>query len=74
MKRADDNLLALQSSELSWIATRKDPRLFEAVFDGEHIQLRLNDFPDEPIFTVFFRDREIDIEESPKKWRLIHNS
>ena len=72
MRKPTAELLgALQRAELSWIQTRKDACLFEAIFEGEHIQIRLNDFPDEPILTVIIRDEEIDLEETPRKWRLI---
>lgn len=72
MKSNHAFLEALQDTELTWIATRNDPTFFEAVFEGEHVQIRMNDFPDEPIYTVFFRGEEIDIEESPRKWHLQH--
>lgn len=73
MQSATVFLHAMQNTELAWIESRKDSRLFDAVFEGEHVQVRLNDFPEEPILTVFFRGQEMDIEESPKKWRLVHN-
>ena len=53
MKNPKDFLRALQETEFIWIATRKDPALFVAVFQREHVQLKLNDFPEEPMGTVF---------------------
>lgn len=74
MKSVQDFLQALQNTELKWIATLSDPTFFDTVFEGEHVQIRMNDFPDEPIYTVFFRGEEIDMEESPRKWRLQHGT
>ena len=72
MRSFEDFLQVLQNTEITWIATNSDSTFFEAVFEGEHVQIRMNDFPDEPIYTAFFRDEEIDIEESPRKWHLQH--
>jgi len=63
----------IKATEITWIATNADRTLFEAIFNGEHVQLRLNDFPDEPIYTLFVGSNEIDIEEGPRIWHLQHN-
>lgn len=70
MREDQDFLQSLQNTELTWIGSRHDPTFYDAVFEGEHVQLRINDFPDEPPYTVFFRDQAIDIEESPRNWHL----
>jgi hypothetical protein len=70
MQSNEDYLRSLQDTEITWIATRRDRTIFEAIFQGEHVMIRMNDFSDEPIYTVFLRGEEIDIEESPKKWHL----
>jgi hypothetical protein len=74
MKPISQFLNDIQQAKITWIATRDDPTLFEAVFNGEHVQLRMNDFPDEPIYTLFVRDKAIDIEEGPQVWHLDHRS
>ena len=72
IKTPVDFLKALRDAEITWIATRGDPNLFDAVFEGEHVQIRLNEFPEAPTYTVFFRSEEFDLEEGPKTWRLQH--
>jgi hypothetical protein len=72
MKMPEEFLDALKKSEVTWIVTREDKCLFDAVFQGEHVQVRMNDFPDEPIYTVFLRGEEIDLEEGPRTWHLQH--
>jgi len=72
IKTPVDFLKALRDAEITWIATGGDPTLFDAVFEGEHVQIRLNEFPEAPIYTVFFRSEEFDLEEGPKTWQLQH--
>lgn len=74
MNESEKLIKEIQEAEITWIATNADASLFEAVFHGEHFQLSLNDFPDEPMFTLFFQDKNVDVEESPKGWHLHHNS
>jgi hypothetical protein len=53
---AIENILErIQHVEITWIVTKDDRRVFDAVFEGEHVQLRQNDFPDEPPATLFIR-------------------
>jgi hypothetical protein len=72
MKPINEFLKDIQQMEITWVETKNDPAMFEAVFAGEHVKLRLNDFPDEPICTLFIRDKGIDIEEHPRIWHLQH--
>lgn len=44
---------------------------FTAIIEGERWTLRLNDFPDEPMFTLFIDDEEIgSFDDVPPYWRL----
>jgi hypothetical protein len=63
-------LEALRETEMTWIVTRGDASLFDAVFEGEHVQLRLVDFPDAPLYTISFRREEFDLEATPDIWHL----
>jgi len=72
MKPTDELIADICKTDLTWMVTRGDPKMFEVVFGGEHFQLRLNDFPEEPICTLFVRDRELDLEEAPRLWHLKH--
>ena len=74
MKTISKFLEDIQQVEITWVETKDDRIMFETVFDGEHVRLRLNDFPDEPIFTIFIRDEAITIEEGPRWWHLQHTT
>lgn len=62
----------VQKVELTWIVTKSDPKIFEAIFLGEHVQVRMNDFPDEPLLTLFVRHESIDLEDRPSGWHFQH--
>jgi len=70
MKSPEEFFRAIQGANLIWLSNDSTSNVFHATFDGEPVRLTLNDFPDEPIFTLEFRDRRVDIEESPKGWQL----
>lgn len=36
--------------------------------------LRMNDFPDEPLWTLFCKGEMLDIEETPSKWKVYYTS
>lgn len=58
-------------TEIDWIAEANEPYMHYAIVDGKTIRLRLNDFPDEPICTVFIDGKGFDIEEFPRpNWTL----
>lgn len=45
---------------------------FEAVFCGRIFKLRLNDFPEEPLYTLIVDGKEIiNFNDWPSKWRRI---
>ncbi len=41
---------------------------FFAYIDGELCQLRMNDFPDEPLYTLTWKNSQIDLDDRPIKW------
>lgn len=36
--------------------------------------LRMNDFPEEPLFTIFYDNQTFDIDDLPKKWSIDYDS
>jgi hypothetical protein len=43
--------------------------MFEAMIDGQQWLIRLNDFPDEPLFTLLIGGAEVlHFNEWPKEW------
>jgi hypothetical protein len=62
-----DELLA---SAVDWHADPGRPFHFAAAVAGTACQLRLNDFPDENIATVWVGGLQHELNEFPKAWRL----
>ena len=66
-----DFLRELLEAKITWLPS-DDPCVFDALFNGEPIRLRMNDFPDYPLWTVFFLNQEVDIDDRPKSWRVVY--
>lgn len=41
-----------------------------AVLDNESCRLTLNDFPDEPLYTVHWRGQKLDLDDAPEAWTI----
>lgn len=56
--------------EISWSRTDDDEFPYEATVKGEHARIRVNDFPEEPLYTLLINDApEIDFDDWPDPWR-----
>ncbi|HMY56525.1 MAG TPA: hypothetical protein PK671_26385 [Candidatus Obscuribacter sp.] len=60
----------MQAARLDWEPTPECAFLFRSLFRNKQVQLRLNDFPDEPLCTVIVGGVETDLEDFPKTWTL----
>ena len=60
----------LQRTNIGWQKTNESAYLFKALFNGKEVRLRLNDFPDEPLGTLFVDAHEVQIEDFPRCWTL----
>jgi len=70
METINDFAKNLQNADILWTEATDGDATYEAVFKGEPVKLRLNDFPDEVAYTLFVKGEEFDLEERPKGWRL----
>jgi hypothetical protein len=70
MEKIENVLKDMQNAELTWTCAKDGHAMYEAVYKGEIIKMRLNDFPDEIAFTLFFGGQEIDLEDIPKTWHI----
>lgn len=59
----------LLQANLEWVEQVDAPRFYRTEHKGEKLLLRLNNFPEEPLFTVI-GESIFDIEERPKTWRF----
>jgi hypothetical protein len=55
---------------VEWNAVADSPNLFDADFQGQTVLLRLNDFPEEPLYTLIIDGVERDFHDFPPQWTL----
>ncbi len=65
-----DKLNLITSSQLNWLPVESEPYMFFVIFEDERLLLRLNDFPEEPLLSLVWREDKIDMDEWPKGWTL----
>lgn len=61
----------LLSEPLVWTPIEGDDRKFiNSKYSEDECWLQMNDFPDEPLWTLFFKGEEKDIEDTPVLWKV----
>ncbi len=58
----------LFSQRITWEEQGPESRWFHALVNGETCTLRMNDFPDEPLYTLTFRGQSVDFDNRPAAW------
>ena len=59
------------SEKIRWKESSNPEFPLRTDHDGDQLQLRLNDFPAESLYTLFVNDREImDLEDLPENWTI----
>jgi hypothetical protein len=46
---------------------------FETKVNGDRCLLKVNDFPDEPMYTLHWNEQTIDLDDAPSCWVLHYN-
>lgn len=65
----------LQLQPLQWRPVDGELGMFmTAQYPKERVSLRMNDFPDEPLWTLIIDGQELDIEDTPVLWRVHYES
>jgi hypothetical protein len=64
------SLTQILSMPINWISSEDSPYCFYFIFEGEKISLRLNDFPAEPLCSLFYGDQVVDLDDMPLQWTL----
>lgn len=57
----------LLRAEIVW---RSKDGAWSAIVEGQECVLVMNDFPDEPLYTLRWRDQSIDFDDAPSCWRI----
>jgi hypothetical protein len=65
---------SLLSRKIEWQRKPGQAGEWYAVVDGDRCELRMNDFPDEPLLTVRVRGQSLDLEDQPSGWVVPHGS
>ncbi len=65
-----DDLKELFNVEIIWKEVTPGGVEFIAEINGEKYELRMNDFPDEPLYTISYKGMELDFDDAPKIWKI----
>ncbi|MBS1537049.1 MAG: hypothetical protein JST20_04810 [Bacteroidetes bacterium] len=69
------NINELLAQEIKWYPIPESDRDFISVgYSKEDCYLRMNNFPDEPLWTLFYKEDNIDFDDKPPKWSIIYRS
>lgn len=70
--KAIDNLL---EQELNWEPIPESERNFASdTYKEDECYLRMNNFPEEPLWTLFYKNESIDFDDTPNKWEIKYRS
>ena len=70
MSNEPNDLTALMRSAIEWEETDEVDYPYRAAVDGVKWKIRINDFPDEPLFSLIRDERHIaDFDDWPSHWR-----
>ena len=58
-------------SKIEWKQQKNDKKFFRAHFNGCELELRLNNFPEEPLYTVL-GEFKFDLDDLPSNWTVIY--
>ncbi len=64
-----DNVSTLLSRRISWLKRVGEPKWFARV-DGVECHLRMNDFPEEPLYTLEYRGDSLGLDDAPATWTI----
>ncbi|SNB85173.1 Zn-dependent protease with chaperone function [Agrobacterium sp. 719_389] len=59
----------LLKEKIVWAKEAGTPQ-WHGIHDGEKCELKMNDFPDEPLYTLVWRGERIDFDDAPSSWVL----
>lgn len=63
-------LLELLDLAIEWEVVEEDSTFYQTYLGEKKYLLRLNDFPEEPLYTLLSNCQSLDIEDKPVSWIL----
>ena len=69
VRQADElsDLATILRRNIRWVNEVGAPRWICSI-DGERAHLVMNDFPDEPLYTLTFKGLSLDLDDAPETW------
>ncbi len=67
------NIQDIIEKRIFWHQDKKESTRFYSELNGVKVYLRINNFPEEPLYTVFLGTDSLDIEDKPVKWIIKYN-
>lgn len=65
----------LLKERLIWLPVSANERDFvNDTYPRQECYLRMNDFPEEPLWTLFYKDDIIDFDDAPTQWHITYRS
>jgi len=65
-----ERLAHILEAKISWREIERGGNEFMAQVDGHTCNLRMNDFPSEPLYTLMVDEEQIDLDDSPPNWTI----
>ena len=64
------NISELFKQKIEWSEEVPGGTQFYAYIDGELCQLTMNDYPDEPLYTLKWKNFSLDLDDRPNGWKF----
>lgn len=63
----------LTKESMKWVSETDSGRYFYTdAYDKGICWLRINDFPDEPLWTLFYKGDAINFDDKPENWVIVY--
>jgi hypothetical protein len=66
---ANQRIEDLLKKKIEWEKEGGLPK-WRGISEGEECQLLMNDFPDEPLYTLKWREGSLDLDDAPASWLI----
>jgi hypothetical protein len=63
-----NDIKSLFKRRINWQSTKSGRAEWYAYVDGDKCNLHMNDFPDEPLYTLAYKGQSIDFDDKPIGW------
>ena len=68
----DIKIEELIQKKIIWKESGYRNTFFKSTYKGSLCVLQMNNFPEESLYTLFWNDESLDIEDKPELWEIIY--